>query len=220
MSVVSDTLTDPAFLGSSTSIMGVDRVLGTYATLRGPDACRAFAKAAEPVAKALGRRLASMPATVNTVASSSLLSYAAAVATIGAPIELPAIDFDALLARYFIGLKKKAPIDRVEVALLCLVHDRVDDVARFLKKKPTPGTPAAFVVTLAAAMKGERKRKPIDVASAWRAFLATFPRDVHNTVEWEHILLAARVVLAKLGNVPVGDVARTLHETVRELGRA
>jgi hypothetical protein len=216
MDLVSSTLTKPAFAGSDLAIMGVDRALGTCATLRGPDACRAFAKAAEPIAKTLGRRLALMPASMTLVSSSSLLSYAAAVATIGAPIELPAIDFDALLEGCFIGLKKKAPIDRMVVALLCLVHDRADDVARFLKKKTDLSTPAAFVVTLATAMKGEKKHEPIDVA--WRAFLTTFPREVHETLEWEHILLAARVVLAKLGNVPIHDVARTLHETVRELG--
>jgi hypothetical protein len=204
-----------------TVIAGADEALAGLAALRGSAECREFLAAIEPVLASLRRRLQASAQGVNERSMLGLLSLAAIGETVGAPVDLPSRDVDRTFSR-FLGSKIFSRSEKVVVALLSLGLDRADDVRLLFGKAAAPkpaaagGDPVVLAKVLAGAMNSRAGDRDVD--AAWEAFLRGFPaaRQAEKT-EWRHLLLAARVVLGKLGGTPMGEVAETLHSRIAAL---
>lgn len=195
-------------------IAGVERALAAVAALRGPSDCREFIGTFTPLVARIGRTLAMFPESIDNFLMIALLSLNSIGESVGSPLTLPAFDIDRKMTDILLS-KTLSPNERVTVALLLLDLGRPDDVRLvFLKGKPLSSPDAvALVKVLAAAFKSSAAKK--DIEPAWQAFLHAFPFVLkEEQAEWRQLLIAARIVLAKLGDTPSGEVAEALHRRV------
>jgi hypothetical protein len=210
------TSTPPAG-GAEMLLAGADQAVAAIAALRGPAECREFFAAIEPFVAHIGRRLAMFPESVNNHSTLTLLSLTAISETVGMPLVLPSFDLDAKLTDIMVD-REASLRDKATAALVSLGLGRVDHVRRLFGKGAPPkpaasADPVALARVLAAATKSPSGSK--DVEPAWEAFVRGFPAALQGEkVEWRHLLLAARIVLGKLGGTSMGEVAEALHRRI------
>lgn len=199
--------------------------LAAVTVLRGPTAASEFLNAlAEPMEFALEYLIDNAPARSELVLIGLLGTIAIGEAS-GLTFELDGFDPRRALDTVAVS-KNLSAADRVAVALIALGLDE-PDYARLLVGRGAPssaalsaGDPAALVKTLDAALNAPAQNRAASDA-AWEAFLCHFPALLADgKADFLHLLLAARIVLGKLGGTPPGDVAQALHRRVVELAAA
>jgi hypothetical protein len=76
--------------------------------------------------------------------------------------------------------------------------------------------PIALVQRLAPALGSAKTMTGIE--PIWNEFVHGFPAALRaEAADWRHLLLAARVVVPRLGLAPLPEVADSLHAHVRRL---
>lgn len=210
--------TEPLTGSVEVVIAGADEALAAVAALRGAADCREFLVGIEPVVSSIGRQLEVFPEGIADRAVLAMFCLVAISETVGFPLERPSVNLERRFTRFVVS-KTFSKQDKVTVALLSLDLGRLDDVPLLVGKggPPQPAAagadPVSLVKILAAAFKSRAGSK--DVEPAWHAFLLGFPSALEaEKAEWRHLLLAARIVLGKLGSTPMGDVAETLHRRI------
>jgi hypothetical protein len=201
-------------------LAGLDEPLAAEATLRGADAVRGTLQVLEPIAHKIDRRLEVAPSSIPHLSTLMLLSISAIGEAVGAPLPAPTFDVDGRLEDLILDHDLSRE-DKVTLALLSLGRGRMDDVGLlFGKGAPKPDAagadPVALAQVLARALKSGTRSK--DVEPAWDAFLRGFPAALDSgKAEWRHLLLAARIALARHGKTPPAQVADALHRRIVEL---
>jgi hypothetical protein len=206
----------------STYVIGADDVLAAVTALRGAEACRALVADVSPLLRNVGISLGPKPDASDYLPALHLLSFSAIAECAGAKVDVgpfkPKRWLDALP-----GVPELPEERKITVALLALGAGE-PRIAEMLSRKPerfAPGRtvgadPVALVRYLAAAMQAKAGLDAVE--PAWDAFVRGFPAaSLAGKTEWRHLLLAARVVLAKIGGTPVDEVADALHRRILAL---
>jgi hypothetical protein len=205
-------------VGLAEILGGAGTHLAALTAIRGPDAARDHLAALTPAVRHAVSRLEIGPRNLDEVTTIGVLTAVAAGDAAGAPVALDSVDLEAVIDRLLVS-RALSKQEKAIAALLALGFDRPDDAANFVGKgalSVKSADPVALARLLAAATKDPKHRA--DVAPAWDAFLADFPAAfLADKADWGHLLLAARVVLGKLGGTPAGEVADTLHRRVLAL---
>jgi hypothetical protein len=199
-------------------LLGTDDALAAIAVLRGPGAARPVAEAAAPVVSWTNRKLTLAASMAGALSSLSLLSFVSVGETTGATHPGLTFNADTVFDRLLVDKGLPTP-DRITLAFLSLDRGRPRDVRSIVSQGPvskSAADPIVLIKTLAQALDTRTPSPTLD--SAWSGFVRSFPSALAvETVEWRHLVLAARIVLAKLGSVNVGEVAQTLHQQVTAL---
>jgi hypothetical protein len=205
-------------------LVAFGEAISAIATLRGSAAAREALVMVPGILEEINLGLTLSPGSIDDLATLSLLTSIAVCEPIGVRLELPALDVGKALDRFSVQ-KLFSRENKITAALIALSINHPKPVRFILigpgtpPKASDPADPLALVRILATALEGEA---PAGVsAAAWETFLTGFPSALHEKrAQWNHLLLSARIVMAQLGNVPMADVADTLHRRVVELAAA
>lgn len=202
-------------------ITGTDEALAALSILRGPEAFRAFPDAIASVVARLGREIEMFR---DGIADRSVLGFLSLVAiseAIGAPLELPGYDVDHRFKR-FVSNKVFSRTEKATVALLALNLGRVKDAQLIIqtdvrRASTEPGADPMMLVKALVAAKGAKSNPP-EAESAFDAFVRGFPAALSaEAVEWRQLMLAAVLVIGKLGGTPIAEVADAMHRWIEKL---
>ena len=203
------------------ALAGVDAAVSALVALRGAAVCMNFFPELQPLVDRIGRKLALFPDSVDPLSMMTFFSVIAASETVGAPLKSPDFDVEAKLDE-LITFREKSSNDKVTMALLALGSGHANDARLLFGEGEAASAGAAdktvvsLVVTLASAL--ESRAGANEVGPIWDAYLRGFPQALEaSSAEWQHLLLAARIVMGKLGGTPVGEVAETLHRRIKEI---
>ena len=204
--------------GKARLLAGADVQLAALAVVRGPAAAHEWIAEVTSTIESAARSLQIGPSGLDEVTTIGVLVTFAVADAVGAPVELSGIDLDAVFDYVLVSRALSRP-SRSLAALLALVFDRDDAAAKLAGKGALAvksGDAAALTRLLVDAVRGPRHRA--EVAPAWETFLRGFPAAFdEERADWRHLFLAARIVLARLGDVPPTEVSETLHRRVLEL---
>jgi hypothetical protein len=197
-------------------ITGADEALAAVLVLRGPEQAGMLGKHLTPIIPKIGRKLGLAPTSIDELSRLTLLTLALTSETAGVSLDLPPLDLgttfdDMLVNRAF------PPADTLSLAFLSLNHDRPTDVRMLFGAGPTGGADAPALARLLARAAGSHEAAA-DVPGAWDLFVRRFPGLLRaQKAEWRHLVLAARLCLAKHGGAPVETVAGLVRDQAQAL---
>jgi hypothetical protein len=152
-------------------------------------------------------------------------------AGVGACVGAPPPGGDEVAAKWLPNLltaKDRLTEAQQYAMAIAAAYEGLDDlVPEWLGGTPLPDAPKpgeTFGVAVAPVIRylaaAARKRLgPEAVRPAWRALLQSFPFQFQaDTLNWVQLMLLARLVHARIGGAPVGEVGAWLHGEVRRAG--
>ena len=213
LAIVRSLAADPPPIRAHAAIVGVGEDVAALVALRGPAECKDFFKVIQPLMTRIGRSLSYSPGSVDAVSMATLFCLSAFSEAMGTPLELSDFDVDKKLDE-ILAYRDASPMYKVTAILICLDFGRVS-AAKVLPAGIEPAT-AALIKQLAAGLEAGSRSK--DTEAAWGAYLRAFPEALEaDSAEWRHLLMAARIAMGRLGGVPPGQVAETLHQRIRKM---
>jgi hypothetical protein len=200
-------------------LAGFSDALAAVTVLGGSAKTRPYVDQVSRLVARLNRRLERSSTNINVRSTVDLLVVVAESEAIGSMLPAPKFEVEDKFTDFVVS-KQLSKHDKLAVALLALDLDRLDDVRGLFGKvvparpdTPPSADPVDLVKTLTVALKSESGKTA--VAPAWDAFLRAFPALLAaDAAEWQHILLAGRIVLHKLEGLPVDQVADAIHRRV------
>lgn len=213
LAVVRSLAADPPPNDAHVAIAGLEEAVAALVALRGPGEYKNFFPTIQPLLTKIGRKLSMFPESIDAVSMTTLFCLSMFSEAMATPLSLPEYDVDERL-KSVTSYRDASKLGKVTAILICLSYGRLDE-ARYLPAGIDAAT-ASLIKQLAAGLKSGSSSK--DVEAAWDAYLRAFPQALQNeAAEWRHLLLAARLALGKLGGVPAGQVAESLHERIKKL---
>ena len=156
------------------------------------------------------------PDRLETIALTSLQMTAA---TFGHTLTFDETEVNQLLGDYLIH--EPTPLKLVTVELISLLRGRFDHMNAVPKMTPAKAVaaverdPMAMLRVLHHAME---TRDGTLAKESFARYLQGFPAMLWNeTSAWRHLLLAGRIALNELGDVPLDQVAERVRQSVRAL---
>jgi hypothetical protein len=203
----------------SSLLVALAEPLALLVSKRGPTVAQRACDTHRALLETTAQELGSVYQRDESRVALALLSLRVVAEAAGARFDCSALDEEAWLSE-LVWLDQFANEERSLLALLALAMRRpqhADTALDVLGTQHRPGSSfdafPSWVAWLAHAVKSPASRAELD--QGWSALLQAFPGWLkRKDASWQHLLVAARIVLGDLGGVPTAEVAETLHRQV------